>query len=78
MPTRLPGRHSMFVSGNDADAKAAVPRLLGEFGWPSDVVIDLGDLTTSRATEMYSHLLFTLSDHFGDFNTNIAIVRPEK
>ncbi|MFJ7998411.1 NADPH-dependent F420 reductase [Streptomyces sp. NPDC096310] len=77
-PTRLPGRHNMFVSGDDADAKKAVTELLGEFGWPADVVIDLGDITTARATEMYSRLLFTLSVHFGDFDTNIALVRPEK
>ena len=77
-PTRLPGKHNMFVSGDDADAKKAVTQLLGEFGWPADVVIDLGDITTARATEMYSRLLFTLQVHFGDFDTNIALVRPAK
>ena len=39
------GDHTIFVSGNDAAAKAEVSRLLAEwFGW-SDVV-DLGDITT--------------------------------
>jgi hypothetical protein len=45
------GDHDIFVSGNDADAKARVSALLKEwFGWKS--VIDLGDITTARGTEM--------------------------
>jgi predicted dinucleotide-binding enzyme len=45
------GDHDVFVSGNDADAKALVTELLKRwFGWRS--VIDLGDITTARGTEM--------------------------
>ena len=45
------GDHTVFVSGNDAEAKAKVVEYLRSwFGW-SDVV-DLGDITTSRGTEM--------------------------
>jgi len=41
------GDHNLFTSGDDADAKAEVTRLLGEwFGWRD--VIDLGDITTAR------------------------------
>jgi predicted dinucleotide-binding enzyme len=75
-PARLPGHHTMFVSGNDSAAKEAVKQLLGEFGWPAEVILDLGDITTARATEMYSRLLFTMADHFGDYQFNIALVRP--
>ena len=42
--------HSVFMSGNDAEAKADVIDILREFGW-SDV-IDLGDISTARGTEM--------------------------
>jgi predicted dinucleotide-binding enzyme len=42
--------HTVFVGGNDAEAKQAVTELLESFGW-SDV-IDLGDITTARGTEM--------------------------
>jgi predicted dinucleotide-binding enzyme len=42
--------HTVFVSGDNADAKAAVSELLRSFGW-SDI-IDLGDITTARGTEM--------------------------
>lgn len=44
------GDHSVFLSGNDADAKAAVRALLEGFGWRD--IIDLGDITTARGTEM--------------------------
>jgi hypothetical protein len=43
--------HEVFVSGNDAAAKAKVSDLLQkEFGWRR--VIDLGDITTARGAEM--------------------------
>jgi 8-hydroxy-5-deazaflavin:NADPH oxidoreductase len=44
------GDHSTFVSGNDADAKAQVTELLRSFGHTD--IIDLGDITTARGTEM--------------------------
>ena len=43
-PSRVPGDHDIFVSGNDAAAKATVTEILRDwFGWKS--VIDLGDIT---------------------------------
>jgi predicted dinucleotide-binding enzyme len=45
------GDHSVFVSGNDPVAKAAVSKLLQSFGWED--IIDLGDITTARGPEMY-------------------------
>ncbi len=42
--------HTVFVSGDDVEAKASVSELLRSFGW-SDI-IDLGDITTARGTEM--------------------------
>jgi predicted dinucleotide-binding enzyme len=44
------GDHTVFVGGDDAEAKATVKDLLRSFGW-SDI-IDLGDITTARGTEM--------------------------
>jgi 8-hydroxy-5-deazaflavin:NADPH oxidoreductase len=44
------GDHTVFVGGDDAEAKATVKDLLRSFGW-SDIV-DLGDITTARGTEM--------------------------
>jgi predicted dinucleotide-binding enzyme len=44
------GDHTVFVGGDDAEAKATVKDLLRSFGW-SDIV-DLGVITTARGTEM--------------------------
>ena len=50
-PAQLGGAdHTVFVGGDEAEAKQAVTELLESFGW-SDV-IDLGDITTARGTEM--------------------------
>lgn len=50
-PTQLAAAdHSAFVSGDDMDAKAQVSDLLRSFGWTD--IIDLGDITTARGTEM--------------------------
>jgi predicted dinucleotide-binding enzyme len=51
-PGRLAGgEHTMFVAGNDADARRQVAGWLTEwFGWRD--VIELGDITTARGTEM--------------------------
>jgi predicted dinucleotide-binding enzyme len=42
--------HTVFVSGEDAEAKATVTELLRSFGWTD--IIDLGDISTARGTEM--------------------------
>lgn len=75
-PTRLQGEHLVFVSGDDSDAKAAVSGLLGELGWSATSILDLGDITTARATEMYSRLLFTIAGFIPDFQFNLALARP--
>jgi predicted dinucleotide-binding enzyme len=56
--TLAAGAHTIFVSGNDAPAKALVTELLQTFGW-SDI-LDLGDIATARATEMYLPLWLRL------------------
>lgn len=76
-PGSVPGAHNLFLSGNDAAAKATVRALLESFGWPSPHVIDLGDITTARGTEMFLPLwvrLFgTLKTPF--FNVGIHVQR---
>lgn len=45
------GDHHLFMCGNDAQAKAQVAELLTTgFGWKH--IIDLGDITAARGTEM--------------------------
>jgi 8-hydroxy-5-deazaflavin:NADPH oxidoreductase len=75
-PSRVPGHHTIFVAGDDEDAKSTVKGLLAEFGWAEGSVIDLGGIKAARATEMYMQLYFTLLGVFGgNFDFNIAVVR---
>ncbi len=68
-PSLVPGEHDMFVCGNDESAKADVRSLLESFGWPANHILDLGDITSARAVEMYLALWLRLwgvaqSPHF--------------
>ncbi len=49
--------------------------LLGSFGWGDDRIIDLGDITTSRGTEMYLPLWLRLYGALGTGAFNIKVVR---
>lgn len=74
-PSRVPGAHSVFVAGNDSDAKHIVRSLLEEFGWPVDSIIDLGAIEAARTTGAFVPLLFRLIGIFGyDVNINVARV----
>ena len=74
-PSRVPGDHDVFVSGNDDGAKEQVKQLLGSFGWSDDRIIDLGDITTSRGPEMYLPLWLELYGALGTGTLNIKVVR---
>ena len=68
------GNHTMFVCGNDAGAKATVASLLQEgLGWQD--VIDLGDITMSRGTEMYLPLWARLYGALQNPMFTIKVVR---
>jgi predicted dinucleotide-binding enzyme len=67
------GDHTVFVSGNDAEAKAAVTSLLATLGHTD--VIDLGDITTARGTEMYLSLWVRLMAALGTAQFSIKVVR---
>ncbi|MEC3913094.1 NAD(P)-binding domain-containing protein [Nocardia sp. CDC160] len=67
------GDHTLFLSGNDADAKATVAGLLREFGWRD--IVDLGDITTARGTEMMLPLWVRLMNALGTTEFNYKLVR---
>jgi predicted dinucleotide-binding enzyme len=68
------GDHDLFVSGNDASAKARVIELLEHwFGWRT--VIDLGDITTARGTEMLLPIWVRLLGALGTPMFNFKIAR---
>jgi len=67
------GDHVAFVSGDDHDAKQHVRSLLrDQFGWRH--VIDLGDITSARAAEMYLPLWIQLMGVLETPMFNVAIV----
>lgn len=72
-PGLVTGEHVVFVCGNDAAAKARTVAVLGEFGWPSTRVIDLGDITGARATEVYVLTWLRLMGWAGNAHFNIEV-----
>ena len=73
-PSMIPGVHTMFVSGNDAKAKAEVINILKTgFGWKE--VMDLGDIGAARAQEMYLALWLRLYMKLQTPNLNVHVVR---
>ena len=72
-PKQLGESSTVFVSGNDSRAKATVTALLESFG--HDDVIDLGDLSTARGTEMLLPVWLRLMGSLGTGMFNFKIVR---
>ena len=67
------GDSTVFMSGNDADAKAVVKQLLQSFGWKD--IMDLGDISSSRATEMLMPIWLRAWGVLGQTPYNFKIVR---
>jgi predicted dinucleotide-binding enzyme len=65
---------SIFVCGDDADAKATVTDLLVSFGWPREDILDLGDIGAARGAEMYLPLWLRLYTAKGTGAVNFKIV----
>lgn len=72
-PGQLATETTVFVSGDDADAKATVTEMLRSFGHTD--VMDLGDLSTARGPEMYLPLWIRLYGALGHADLNIKVVR---
>ena len=72
-PSRVPGRHSVFVSGNDLHAKGRVMDFLRGLGWQS--IVDLGDITSARAAEQILPLWTRLYTVLGTADFNIAVMK---
>lgn len=67
------GDHTVFVSGDDAEAKAVVADLLRSFGHTD--VLDLGDITSARGAEMMLPLWLRLFGALGTAAFQIKVVR---
>lgn len=67
------GEHTVFVSGDDGEAKAQVSALLRSFGWRD--IIDLGDIRTARGAEMVLPIWLSLMNALGSPLINLRVVR---
>ncbi len=73
-PKLVPGEHDVFVCGNDFEAKTRIIGILKNwFGWTE--VIDLGDISGARATEMILPLWVRLLGKYQNPNYNFKIVK---
>lgn len=72
-PRSLGESSTVFVSGDDAEAKRTVTALLEGFG--HDDVIDLGGIETARGSEMLLPLWLRLMGSLGTATFNVKIVR---
>jgi 8-hydroxy-5-deazaflavin:NADPH oxidoreductase len=72
-PARLPAS-SVFVSGDDAGAKATVTGLLADLGWPAESVVDLGGIASARGPEHYFLMFAAIMQSLGSPAFNIRLV----
>jgi predicted dinucleotide-binding enzyme len=72
-PERLPEETTMFVAGNDPEAKATAADLLRSFGWRS--ILDLGGIEAARGMEMYLPLWVSLMSAQATSLFNVRVVR---
>ena len=68
------GDHSTFVCGNDTAAKEKVKEILKSFGWLDKNILDLGDITKARGTEMYLPIWLNIYGATNNGAFNIKIV----
>jgi 8-hydroxy-5-deazaflavin:NADPH oxidoreductase len=66
------GDTTVFVAGNDADARATVAGVAADLGWTD--VMDLGDLAAARGLEMWMPLWLRLLMALGGPMFNIKVV----
>jgi hypothetical protein len=75
-PSLVPGHHTLFLAGNDPTAKAQVGEWLSAwFGWRSEALLDLGDITAARGMEMYLPLWIRAMLVIGSPFFNVNVVR---
>jgi predicted dinucleotide-binding enzyme len=77
-PSLVPGDHTVFLSGNDADAKLKIRGLLITFGWKDENIFDLGDITSARGTEqilpLWVRIMTDLQHPY--FNFRVVVGKP--
>jgi predicted dinucleotide-binding enzyme len=68
------GDHHNFLCGNNPEAKLEVRKLLNQFGWKDENLLDLGDITSARGTELILPIWLRIMSvkHNGAFNFKVV------
>lgn len=74
-PDSLSEPTTVFLSADDADAKAQISSLLADLGWGVDRQIDLGGIESARGAEHYFLLFVAMMQQFRGAPFNIRVVR---
>jgi predicted dinucleotide-binding enzyme len=70
------GDHTMFIAGNDVEAKAFVQKnILEAFGWLTENIMDLGIITSSRGMEMYLPLWLAMMGNTKTSAMNVKLLK---
>jgi 8-hydroxy-5-deazaflavin:NADPH oxidoreductase len=70
------GDHTLFICGNDADAKNKVKHfLVDSFGWKAENLLDLGGIQSARGTEAYVLFWVIMMQATGSPMFNIKVVK---
>jgi predicted dinucleotide-binding enzyme len=72
-PSALPPSN-VFISGDDAGAKATVTALLKDFGWADGSIVDLGGIQSARGPEHYFMMFAALVQSLRTPTFNIRLV----
>jgi len=77
-PYLVPGDHVVFVCGNEAAAKQEASECLTEwFGWKPKNIVDLGDISAARGTEMALPIWLRLWNTLGHGHFNFQIATKD-
>lgn len=74
-PTSIAEPTSVFLSGDDQNAKAVVSSILVDLGWQTTQQVDLGGIDSARGAEHYFLMFVSMMQAFHGRPFNIRIVR---
>ncbi len=74
-PHSLATPPTVFLSGDEDDARATVATLLADLGWPAGWIIDRGDITTARGPKAIMLRAPSIARRYGFAPFTLTITR---